>query len=147
MPSTLYSYRLFLDWGTSFLWNKCTDPDDDPVVEGEEIEDRYPCLAEFYFEWVQIYDESFRRQECHLSSYLPVFAKVDELVAWETEGFLLACWLALQDDVREFALNYNHSSAYHLRKGQLEKELAQFLIYMEEFLLKYQGHEFFLESD
>jgi hypothetical protein len=26
---------------------------------------------------------------------------VDELVTWATEGFLLACWLALQDNVKE----------------------------------------------
>ncbi|KAN0072971.1 hypothetical protein V8E54_009085 [Elaphomyces granulatus] len=55
----------------------------------------YPRLAKFFFEWADIiYDASFERQECHLGRRLKVFPCVDELVAWQTEGLLLAC---LQD--------------------------------------------------
>jgi hypothetical protein len=144
MPSAPHSYWIFADWGTTFLWNlKCTDPDDDPPVGVEEIEDRYPRLADFYFEWVQIYDDAFTSQERHLGRKAPIFMRVDEFVAWKTEGFLLGCWLALQDDVQEMDVRYSRYLVYHLRKGQLEKGLARFLIDMEEFLLEHQGQEFF----
>jgi hypothetical protein len=47
-------------------------------------------------------------------------------VAWLTEGILLICWLALQDDVRE--VDYG---TLQFRKGRLEEELATFLLKME----------------
>jgi hypothetical protein len=30
-----------------------------------------------------------------------VFPEVHQRVAWETEGLLISCWLALQDDVED----------------------------------------------
>ena len=94
----------------------------------------YPRLAKFFFEWMDIYDASFERQECHLASRLPAFPRVDKLVAWATEGFLMACWLSLQDHVDKVKYRPYHSDEYHLRKGQLEEQLEQFLIDMEALL-------------
>jgi hypothetical protein len=83
------------------------------------IMSRYPRLTKFFFEWADIYDASFDRQECHLSSRLQTFPSVDELVAWATEGFLMACWLSLQDHVYEVKYMPYGSVEYHLRKGRL----------------------------
>jgi hypothetical protein len=60
---------------------------------------------------------------------------VEELVAWATEGFLMACWLVLQDNVAE--VKYDPligPTGYHLLKGQLEEELVRFLTDMEALL-------------
>jgi len=62
------------------------------------IENRHPHLAIFYFEWRDIYETSFERQECHYGVPAPLSPQVEELVAWATEGFLMACWLALRDN-------------------------------------------------
>jgi hypothetical protein len=61
-------------------------------VEEDVIENRHPHLV---FEWRDIYETSFERQECHYGVPAPLFPQVEELVAWATEGFLMACWLAL----------------------------------------------------
>jgi hypothetical protein len=95
---------------------------------------RYPRLAKFFFEWADIYDASFERQECHLGSGLRPLPCVDELVAWQTEGFLLACWLSLLDHVSEIRYKPEFSLEYHLQKGRLEEELERFLIDMEALL-------------
>ena len=70
-------------------------------VEEDLIESRHPHLTIFYFEWHDNYETSFKSQECDLGSDADVFPDVEELVAWATEGFLMACWLALQDNVTE----------------------------------------------
>jgi hypothetical protein len=97
------------------------------------IEDRYPRLAKFYFEWRDIYETSFERQECDLGSGADAFPHVEELVTWATEGFLMACWLALQDNVKEVKYDPD-TTKYYLLKGQLEEELVRFLTDMEALL-------------
>lgn len=121
------SYRIFPSWCTSYLW--------DPVeVDHASIMSRYPRLSKSFFEWADIYDDSFERQECHYGSRLPTFPCVDELVAWATEGVLMACWLSLQDHVYEVKYMPHGSFEYYLRKGQLEEELERFLVDMEALL-------------
>jgi hypothetical protein len=131
---TQLSYRLFPDWHTSYLWYE--DWTFDTIhVDEDVIEDRYPRLAKFYFEWRDIYEASFERQECDLGSHADAFPHVEELVAWATEGFLMACWLALQDNVKE--VKYDPGTGptkYYLLKGQLEDELMRFLTDMEALL-------------
>jgi hypothetical protein len=98
----LTAYRLLPDWQTSYLWYNeglLQHPLEDPHVGVDIIRERYPLLAPLYLEWHDIYENAFERQECHLGRNINVFPRVDEQVAWETEGFLIACWLALQDDV------------------------------------------------
>lgn len=119
-PPDSISYWLFPSWRSSFLWNK-----DDLEVGEDVIEARYPRLAKFYFEWTGIYDDAFERQECSLGSDSWVFPKVEDYLAWKTEGLLLACWLVLQDHVQEVEFE-----SYHLRKGHLEEELQRFLVHM-----------------
>ena len=108
-----YRYRLFPDWQTSYLWYDDQGPLPSPGqshVDANVIERRYPLLDPFYFEWREIYESAFEQQKCHLGSGKEVFAEVHERVAWETEGFLIACWLALQDDVEE--VEYKSSGTY-----------------------------------
>jgi hypothetical protein len=109
----------------------------------------YTAWVKSFSEWDDIHNDSFW---CQWESGKgdSAFAELDEFVAWLTEGFLLSCWLALQDDVREvdYAPAYYPSyydgtllrdttgrpyeKVYNLRKGQLEKELMQFLMHTEE---------------
>ena len=79
------------------------------------IEGRYPNLTTFYFEWRDIYETSFERQECHFGVKAPTFPQVEELVSWATEGVLMACWLALQDNV---SLGMVILGMYYLEKGK-----------------------------
>ena len=75
------------------------------------------------------------RQECDLGIQADAFPHVEELVAWAAEGFLMACWLALQDNVKE--VKYDPGTGptkYYLLKGQLEDELMRFLTDMEALL-------------
>jgi hypothetical protein len=99
------------------------------------IKDRYPCLAKFYFEWHDIYETLFDRyQECHLGTDADLFPHVEEEVAWATGGFLMASWLALQDNVMEVKYDPLTGPKYYLLKGRLEEELVRFLTDMEALL-------------
>ncbi|KAN0074279.1 hypothetical protein V8E54_008216 [Elaphomyces granulatus] len=129
---TQLSYRIFPSYCTTYLWYKDWTFNT-LVVDEEVIEGRYPNLATFYFEWRDIYETSFERQECHLGVKAPTFPQVEELVSWATEGFLMACWLALQDNVTE--VEYGpRDTKYCLEKGRLDQELLRFLTDMEALL-------------
>jgi hypothetical protein len=138
IPSASILYRLFPDLQTSYLWyNKSSSPEaslDSPHVNIDDIENRYPLLVPFYNEWHDCYEAAFEHQGCHLGSGVEAFQRVDDQVAWETEGFLIACWLALQDDVLE--VEYQPAKIYYLKKGRLEDELMRFFNDMEVLLSK-----------
>jgi hypothetical protein len=55
-----------------------------------------------------------------------VFQRLDEETAWEAEGLLIGCWLALRDDVWE-AKYSPQVKKYHLTKERLKEELGEFL--------------------
>lgn len=134
-PKIRHRYRLFPDWQTSYLWYDSRAPlssPDEPHVDEDVIEGRYPTLAPFYFEWQDIFNTAFERQECHLGSGKPVFSESHQRVAWETEGFLIACFLALQDDVEE--VEYQASGTYRVERMTLEGEWGRFLSDMETLL-------------
>jgi hypothetical protein len=59
-------------------------------------------------------------------------SQVYERVAWETEGLLIACWLALQDGVEE--VEYRPSGVYRLGRMGVEGELQQFFYHHESFV-------------
>jgi len=124
-PSPPFSYVFLIDWGTMHLWYK--DVFDSPHVDKEVLEARYPRLAKTYLEWVRVHYEAFVRPECYFGIEGELFPDRDDAIAWSVEGFLLACWLALQDDVWE--VQYG---CHHLRKGRLEEELVQFLMSVEK---------------
>ena len=99
-----YSYRLFPDWQTSYLWYNAHSPqgaDGNSHVDTNDIESRYPRLAPYYFDWQDRYESSFENQECHLGADAEVFPDPHVRAAWEVEGCLMACWLALQEDVEK----------------------------------------------
>jgi hypothetical protein len=134
---TQFSYRIFPDRHNSYLWYKDWTFDSTLDVEDNVIKDRYPRLAKFYFEWCGIYETAFGRPEYRLGINADVFPRVEELVAWATEGFLIACWLSLQDNVVE--VKYDpliDPTGYRLVKGKLEEELVRFLTDMEALLLE-----------
>lgn len=45
------------------------------------------------------HEYAFEKQGCHLGSGASSFPNEPERAAWEVEGCLTACWLALSDDV------------------------------------------------
>ena len=50
-------------------------------VDEGVIKHRYPCLAKSYFEWHDIYETSFEREEYHLGINADVFPHVEELTS------------------------------------------------------------------
>ena len=128
---TGYRYRLFPDWQTSYLWydlSQDTEPDnaDDPYVDLDVIEERYPTLSPYYQAWRQVYETEFEKQECHLGSGAEVFPDVNDRISWEVEGYFIACWLALRSNVH--SVEYiPRSTQYIIDKGRIEKVLSEFL--------------------
>ena len=125
---SLYRYRLFPDWSTSFLWYDHSPPqaNEDPHVDDEVIESRYPELYPFYCDWNDTYDAAFEAQECHLGSGLKPFPDVLDDVVWEIEGCLLACWLALHENVEQ-VMYWPKKKEYIIRKETVVDVLNEFL--------------------
>jgi len=131
-----YRYRIFPDWQTSFLWHDpewLKDPGDDCEVEDETIESLYPALAPFFFAWREVHETEFEKQECHLGGDAEVFPDVRARVAWETEGFLMSCWLARQNEVESVEYSPD-SKTYRVEKDTMCLELQKFLGDMESLL-------------
>lgn len=123
------------NWQTSYLWYDDHEPlpsSGQTHVDMNVIEDRYPSLAPYYFEWQTIYESAFEWQECHPGNGKEVFPEVHKRVTWEIEGLLFACWLALQNNVEE--IEYEPSEIYRLKRGRMEEELRRFLADMEALL-------------
>jgi hypothetical protein len=127
---TRYRYRLLPDWQTSYLWYDVTwpeNPQNGPAIDFDEIEERYPELFPFYTEWQELQEEVFarhfsgdeeRREEGELNTA--------QLLAWEVDGFFIACWLVFQDDVS--AVEYKPGDvAYLLERGNLEGRFQEFI--------------------
>lgn len=67
---------------------------------------------------------SYKR--CDKGSHEDPFPDIAERVAWKVQGFFLACWLVLQDDVAQ--VTYESSGYYYLiKKDNLEMMLQKFL--------------------
>jgi len=127
-----FSYKFLFDLGTTHLWYK--DFPYGPDVDEDLLEARYPRLAKTYSEWLDYYENSFNNPHCYgLDTEMEEFPEADEDLAWHIEGFLLACWLALQDDVREVQ---TQCEGYHLQKGRLEEELVRYLMALENLKVK-----------
>ncbi|KAN0072121.1 hypothetical protein V8E54_009850 [Elaphomyces granulatus] len=128
------SYRVFPDCFAPFLWYK--EYLESAYVGPELVEDLYPALAKFFFDWEDIYNDGIVRHEGHLGNGAGPFSmdELDDLVAWAIEGFFLSCWLALQDNVLEVDYEPNHKTLFNLQKGRLEEELMPLLMDMEEVL-------------
>jgi hypothetical protein len=129
-PSSLYRYRLFPDWNTSYLWYDSTwpqNPEDAYHVDIEEIEKRFPALYPYYVAWQEVYEVTFKEQGCHLGGTDPVFKHKEDSDIWLLEGFLMACWIALKEDVDQ--IEYKPVEvAYVLRKGKMEQLFEKFLV-------------------
>ena len=128
-PGRKHRYRLFPDWQTSYLWYDISwpgNPKDDPFVELDEIEQRYPTLFPFYLSWLESHeselDRLFSENEIDIDSPSDHY----HLVAWEINGFLMSCWLAFQTDVH--SVEFTPSSIkYEIKPGTMELELQRYL--------------------
>ena len=100
---------------------------DDPHVNLEVIQERYPILSPYYQAWRQRYETEFERQELHLGSDAEVFPDVADRISWDVEGLMIACSLALQNDV--LSVEYiPRSTRYQVEKGTIETDLPDFLL-------------------
>jgi len=131
-----FHYRVFPDWQTSFFWN---DPDyfrnseDDPTVNDKDIGNRYPTLAPFFFAWRNMYEAEFEKQEIHLGVDAEVFSNPEVRVAWCVEGFLMASWLALQNNVKSVQYMPD-TKAYVLKEGNIDEQLQLMITDMNALL-------------
>ncbi|KAG5289656.1 carbonic anhydrase [Histoplasma ohiense] len=69
-----------------------------------------------------------------MGSGLEPFPDTPDRVAWEVEGFLIACWLGLQDDTEQ-VLYTLPTGTYQIDKKSKDSVLRQFLI-DEDILLR-----------
>lgn len=125
-----YRYRLLPDWQTSYLWYDITwpeNPQDSPAIDSDEIEERYPELFPLYTEWQELQEEVFARHFSGVEERGEERAlNTAQLLAWEVDGFLIACWLVAQDEVS--AVEYKPGDvAYFLERGNLEGQFQEFI--------------------
>ncbi|OAX82788.1 hypothetical protein ACJ72_02860 [Emergomyces africanus] len=136
-----YAYRLFSDWQTSYLWYDLLwlqNPTDESHIDETTIEDRYPSLAPFYLAWRDSYEKSLEQQGCGRGSGLDPFPEIADRVTWEVEGFLIACWLVLQDDTDRVTYTIL-TGTYQIDKKSMNSILQQFLI-DEDNILRLDDH-------
>ncbi len=126
-PKPRYSYRLFPDWQTSYLWydasSQNASADGDVHVDENDISTRYPGLRAYYFAWQEVYESAFEKQGCHLGAQVEVFPDALERAAWEVEGCLIACWLALREDV--VGIEYRPGEKAYLIKGDGVRDVLE----------------------
>ncbi|KAJ0386468.1 hypothetical protein COL922a_004233 [Colletotrichum nupharicola] len=119
--NTGYGYVIFTDWETSGLWYDSNWPGNDPEIDFhidlQDLEDRYlAAWLQAFARWIQQFNDSFTKGECHLSSFGVLFPDLEERQAWLVEGALLVAWLASQSDV-------GHVSYHPIgRNWELERE-------------------------
>jgi len=115
------------------MWYDVTwedNPQDSPVVDFGDIEERYPELYPSYKEWQEFQEKIFARQFSADSENEDGALSRAQFIAWEVDGFLISCWLALQDDVS--AIEYKPADVpYHIDRSNLE---AQFRGFMEDIM-------------
>ncbi|KAH8705685.1 hypothetical protein BGW36DRAFT_403213 [Talaromyces proteolyticus] len=132
LPAT-YHYQLSPYWQSSILVQNNSGKHTLATEEGfgaSVIEQRYPILAPLYHAWVDNYNFAVKQRGEHLFKGVDVFSDIYERVAWEIEGFLMACWLGLQDNVE--AVEYCPYDMYRIENGAVE--LYRFLTHMHEFV-------------
>jgi len=119
------------EWQTTYLWYEVTwegDPQDDPGpdVDFGDIEERYPELYPSYKEWQEFQEKIFARQFSADSENEDGAPSSAQLIAWAVDGFLISCWLVLQDDVS--AIEYAPADvAYHMERSNLEAQFWGFI--------------------
>lgn len=92
-------------------------------VDEDDIASRYPALHDYYFAWQEIYESAFEKQGCHLGARAEVFPDAHERAAWEVEGCLIACWLALREDVE--GVEYRPGEKAYLIKGDGVRDVLE----------------------
>lgn len=74
-----------------------------------------------------VYESAFESQKLHEGNGHKPVSDISERRAWEEQGFQLACWLVLQDQVDEVANETLEQKEYVL-KDNLEMVFWDFLM-------------------
>lgn len=124
-----YHYELFPDWHASYLWYDAMAENyhGDQAVEDYTLDARYPGLAPLYWAWQEAYEEAFEKQGLNLGYDGDVFQDLEDRLAWEVTGFLIATWLAFQDNVESIDYSPSMTSNYHIRGENTGEFIRQFL--------------------
>lgn len=137
-PEKQYRYRLFPDWQTSYLWYDISwpgNPTEDPVVEIDEIEQRYPALFPFYLDWLERNESQLDKLFSGSETVVDSPWDLQRSVGWEINGFLMSCWLALQTDVHSVEF-IPSDTKYEIKSGTMELEFQRFLGHKSDQLRK-----------
>lgn len=132
-------YRIFADYGTTFLWRDFDDttPEEGTCWDEDDLQEIFQSASvpesfvKLYDDWVDLYDKHFE-ERCEKSGnyHVPVFPTSAEEVAWNVTGFLLAWRFAMAPEVGsvEFELKYL------LEKGKETDVTLAFLQAQQEIL-------------
>jgi hypothetical protein len=129
-PEMRFRYRILPDYQTSYLWYLSLPWPGNPdhafgPIEEDEIEERYPVLYPFFSRWVDSREAGFDSEFRNLDTDAETTTSCAEIVAWDINGFLMGCWLALQDDVD--CVVFEPSKKYLIRRETMESEFEIFL--------------------
>ncbi|MCJ1334706.1 hypothetical protein MMC10_011418 [Thelotrema lepadinum] len=128
--------HIWPDYGTSFLWRQ-NYPEQEQVpgddhIDDEDIEALYPAAAPYVFAWREAYEVAFRAEKCDLGIGHEPFPVVDERIAWEIEGFLIAVAIVLGPTRTNKVEYLPDRLAYMLEREGLEEQLVKFLAQKED---------------
>ena len=109
-----------------------SNPRDKTHVDEDIIKDRYPALEPFYMEWRDLHEQYEDEYDKKRPGSRPhVFPNEEARIAWETQGFLIACWLVLQEGIN--GVDYSPNVTwYKIRKDNMKAEMERFLIDVED---------------
>ncbi|KAH9897132.1 hypothetical protein F4778DRAFT_744481 [Xylariomycetidae sp. FL2044] len=132
-----YKYRLFPDWGTTYLWYDTTwhgNPEDEYSVDDDDLHEHYgKPWNDAYDAWMSEHHDAFVKQECHLGSHEHPFPDMQERKSWVLRGMMLCVWLCLQSDTASVEYSPGAREFVFPREG-LEEAVRLFMGEFDEYL-------------
>lgn len=95
-------------------------------MDENDVERMFPDIATPFFNWRDVYDDAFESQGLNLGNKAEVFPDAGERVTWYTEGFLMSCWIALQEIIETVQYKPD-AKVYNLCKGNLGEQFEEFI--------------------
>ena len=130
-----YKYRIFLDWGTGFVWYDSSwpgNPDGEFEVDEDDLKKRHSAKwLQSYHSWKSKYEQAFEEQKCDKDSGQDPFPDDARRKTWLLQGMMLACWLSLQGDVESVEYQVTDVS-FCVQKDSIGITLKSFIQSLEE---------------
>lgn len=123
-----YYYTVGAEVSTSGFWHTFDTLDGNVTVTNKAIRARYPTLALFYELWHDEFENLTVEKEIYLGSDALLFDDVKGMVAWEVAGFLISCWLVMQEKVIEVGFYLEQATGKKvITKANVGEALVEFL--------------------